>query len=90
MKVKNADIIDRIIDIDCHLCTNCGRCYNVCDKKAISRVTNYSCARCVKYCTTMDVPCKPERFVCDPDICDLCGKCIEVCPVSAIRIVEIK
>jgi len=89
MKESEAMVMKKVIEIDCHLCTNCGRCYNICDKKAISRVSNYSCDKCVKYCTTMDVPCKPTRFVCNEELCDLCGKCIEVCPTGAIRIIEI-
>jgi ferredoxin len=88
MKEGETLIGKKEVHIDCHLCTNCGLCYNVCKNRAISRMTNYSCARCVKYCTSMDVPCRPTRFVCDPDLCDLCGECVSVCVTGAIRIVD--
>jgi len=87
--VEQITVKKKAVRIDCYLCTNCGMCYNVCKKHAISRVSNYSCDKCIKYCTSMDVPCKPVRFCIDDAICDLCGDCISACMVNAIRVVDI-
>lgn len=72
-------------EMDCLKCSNCGKCYAVCKLGAISRVSNYDCSRCVKYCTAMDVPCKPTRFMFDFQLCNRCGDCVLICPEGAIH-----
>jgi hypothetical protein len=56
----------------------------VCPKNAILESSNNCCAKCIKYCMTMEVPCSPEYIVFDYDTCDSCGHCITSCQHKAL------
>ncbi len=47
---------------------------------------NFCCAKCVKYCSTMEVPCEPARIAICAERCDGCGQCVPCCPNEAIRL----
>jgi Pyruvate/2-oxoacid:ferredoxin oxidoreductase delta subunit len=70
--------------IDSLICKNCKKCIEVCPNNAIKAVWKNSCAKCVKYCLTMRVPCNPEKIIFDYEHCDNCGICIETCTENAI------
>jgi Pyruvate/2-oxoacid:ferredoxin oxidoreductase delta subunit len=70
--------------IEVSKCTNCDMCYIVCPKNAIRKVTSNACAKCIKYCISMEVPCNPESYVYDYKNCDSCGLCLMECPSKAI------
>jgi len=71
-------------------CRKCNACVDVCPPKAISVISNTTCAKCIKYCISMPVPCHPEYVIFDYDICDSCGKCIEACSHGAIYMIDYK
>jgi len=70
--------------IDISKCTLCDQCLNICPQKAIVKVSSSSCAKCIKYCITMKVPCNPEHYVFCYETCDACGLCASVCKQGAI------
>ena len=70
--------------IDFTKCRKCKKCINVCPTKAISVSFNNCCAKCIKYCLTMEVPCHPQDIIFKYERCDACGLCLEVCPENAI------
>jgi Pyruvate/2-oxoacid:ferredoxin oxidoreductase delta subunit len=74
--------------IDPDRCSNCRACIAHCPKRAIEEALNFCCAKCVKYCLGMDVPCKPAGVTICEDLCDGCGKCLSTCPHEAIRWLE--
>jgi hypothetical protein len=48
---------------------------------------NFCCAKCVKYCSTMEVPCEPARIAICAERCDGCGSVLpERCHPSGARI----
>jgi hypothetical protein len=49
----------RLPTIDPTLCTNYRACVEHCPKHAIEEPLNFCCAKCVKYCLSMEVPCRP-------------------------------
>ena len=65
-------------------CNSCYSCVEACPRKAILIPVNTTCAKCVKYCLTMEVPCSPELVVFSYDLCDGCGICVDACPHGAI------
>lgn len=69
-------------------CIRCLECVDVCPQSAIKAPSNNSCAKCVKYCITMEVPCTPSKVIFDYKLCDSCGKCVEVCKTGAIYFLE--
>ena len=79
---------NRIPLIDMTQCVKCYKCINTCPHNAIvlkkNNAGDYTCTKCVKYCLSMEVTCKPEDICIDYDICDSCGKCVEVCREGAI------
>ena len=81
-------MIRRRAVIDATRCTACGECIAACPKDAIREPSEFCCAKCVKYCLAMEVPCKPVGVYICPDLCDGCGLCIPVCPVGASSLVE--
>jgi Pyruvate/2-oxoacid:ferredoxin oxidoreductase delta subunit len=71
-----------IIDVD--RCTDCRECISVCSRNAIFEPLNICCAKCMKYCMTLEVECKREKPAIGIDRCDGCGLCIPACPAGAI------
>lgn len=70
--------------VDAAKCNSCYSCVEACPRNAILVPMNTTCAKCVKYCLTMEVPCSPEHVVFSYDLCDGCGICVEACPRDAI------
>jgi Pyruvate/2-oxoacid:ferredoxin oxidoreductase delta subunit len=66
------------------LCDGCGLCIESCPVGALVYPGDASCAKCVKYCSVMDVPCLPARVVLVDGRCDGCGVCESICPRHAI------
>ncbi len=71
-------------------CTRCGECIRVCPRGAIARSSDSGCARCVKYCSSMEVPCTSGMLVIEASRCDACGQCIGVCLSAAIHRVTVR
>ena len=78
------------------LCTQCGKCSEVCntgviteDARGVYRLNKKECAGCL-----MCVGFCPENVMvqCDdylePSKCTACGLCVKACPTGAIRLVE--
>ena len=71
-----------VVDVD--KCTRCNACIKVCPADAVSIVLNTVCAKCIKYCIVLPVPCHPEFITFDYDKCTSCGLCIQSCVQNAI------
>jgi len=69
------------------LCDGCGICIVQCPTRALIEPGNTGCAKCVKYCLTMEVPCLPARVVVIDALCDGCGVCASACPHHAISMI---
>jgi Na+-translocating ferredoxin:NAD+ oxidoreductase subunit B len=82
------EMLPRRALIDTAVCTACGECVRECPKGAIRQPSEFCCAKCVKYCLAMEVPCSPVGVSVCPDLCDGCGLCVPVCPVEAVSMVE--
>jgi len=70
--------------IDFEICVLCKKCIESCPLKAIIEPMNTSCAKCIKYCLSMAVPCKPDNLIFNYELCDECGQCVTECPENAI------
>lgn len=70
--------------VDSNKCTRCNACIKVCPVDAASIVLNSVCAKCIKYCIVLPVPCHPEYITFDYEKCTSCGKCIQSCQYAAI------
>lgn len=81
---KNTEKLIPIIDFS--KCVKCEMCIKACPHDVIKREDLNTCAKCIKYCITLDVPCKGNEYVFDYDRCDSCGKCIEACVHGAIKL----
>ena len=75
--------------LDTAKCTSCGMCVSSCPFHAIEEPMNFCCAKCVKYCSTMEVPCEPARIAICAERCDGCGLCIPCCPNQAIQLAQL-
>jgi len=71
--------------VDFAKCTHCDKCIIACKDKVITKANNDSCAKCVKYCISLTIPCKPDILHFDYKRCTACGDCIIVCPEHAIH-----
>lgn len=71
--------------IDATKCTGCEECVEVCPNDAIFKQANYDCLKCVKYCLSKDISCKPHHILFCYDNCDSCGLCIEACKSKALQ-----
>lgn len=80
----------KLPSVDPKKCRRCSKCIEICPTRAILESFNNCCARCVKYCITMDVPCSPEYLIFDYEKCDSCGLCVTSCPHGAIVMVKPK
>ncbi len=74
----------RVPVIDFTKCKRCKKCIDVCPNNAISMSFNNCCAKCIKYCLTMEVPCHPKEIIFKYEKCDSCGLCVKTCPEDAI------
>lgn len=75
---------NKIPVIDITKCTVCNKCINICKEKVIMKTDNQSCAKCIKYCIMMKVPCKPDNYSFNYLLCTACGDCVSICPEQAI------
>jgi ferredoxin len=76
--------LQKLPAVDAKKCNKCNTCIGACPEKAIGESSNNCCAKCIKYCMTMEVPCNPEYIVFDYEKCDSCGLCVASCPHEAI------
>lgn len=74
----------RIPVINSEKCVVCDLCVEICPVDAIVKDSVTICSRCIKYCISMEVPCKPVCYVIYGDICTSCGLCISECKNNAI------
>lgn len=74
----------RAVEVDLSKCDRCGACLRACPRGALVPAPNEACAKCIKYCLSMPVPCTPGTPVLCPTRCDGCGRCLAVCPSGAI------
>lgn len=72
--------------IDPTLCNDCRECVAACPQHAIQEASNYACAKCVKYCISMEVPCRPANLAICHQLCDGCGACVDACVQGAIQL----
>lgn len=70
--------------IDISKCTKCDKCLNICPHDVIIKASNTACAKCIKYCISIKVPCNPNNYVFCYDKCDSCGLCVSACKSEAI------
>jgi Fe-S-cluster-containing hydrogenase component 2 len=70
--------------IDAERCTDCRACIPACPRDAIFEPLQVCCAKCMKYCVSIETDCKREKPAIAIDRCDGCGLCLPVCPVGAI------
>ncbi len=70
--------------IDAAKCNRCNTCVDVCPRNAIHEPADTTCAKCIKYCFSMEVPCMPEHLAFAYDLCIRCGLCVAACPQKAI------
>lgn len=73
------------------MCTQCGKCIEVCPTDAISNDAGVIkidpekctyCLACVDECPFGAIFTHREFTV--PFICDVCGECVEICPTKAL------
>jgi len=75
--------------LDIEKCRKCRKCIEICPANAIFMSFNNCCAKCIKYCLSMDVPCHPGEIRFSYKFCNACGICIGSCPEKAIYWFEI-
>jgi Pyruvate/2-oxoacid:ferredoxin oxidoreductase delta subunit len=74
--------------IDIAKCVKCSKCIIICPAQAIVNERSMSCARCIKYCITMEVPCNTDNYIFDYQKCNSCGLCISECDQNAISMIN--
>ena len=84
MKKRKNNSAKKYPAIDFTKCIKCEKCIEVCPSRAIFMSPNYCCAKCVKYCLSMKVPCHPKEIIVSNERCTGCGICIDTCPEKAI------
>ncbi|MBI5549110.1 MAG: 4Fe-4S binding protein [Deltaproteobacteria bacterium] len=75
---------DRRPEIDSRKCTKCNECIRLCPQGAVIEPSNALCAKCIKFCLSMEVPCEVKRPAIVYQSCDGCGRCVTGCPQKAI------
>ena len=75
---------EKIPVLNSHLCTQCGECVSICPENAIVYSSSSQCAKCIKYCISLNVPCDPDYSIIIYEKCNSCGKCVEACKAGAI------
>ena len=83
-ETPSAPVAERSVVIAASRCTRCGACISACPRGAITDPSGNSCAKCVKYCSSMEVPCTPGSPCISRALCDGCGDCIVACKQGAI------
>lgn len=81
----NNNKFERLPVIDASKCIDCEKCVAVCPENAIYKIVDVACAKCIKYCISMEVPCNPAHYIFCYDLCDACGKCVISCPSEVIH-----
>ncbi len=84
----NKTSLKNIPVIDSSKCIRCDKCMIACPTGAIKNATNNTCAKCIKYCISMKVPCNPAHYVFSYKKCDACGLCVIACDVNAMYWVD--
>ena len=70
--------------VDAAKCFSCKACVEACPKDAIACPLDLYCAKCMKYCAYMEVPCGPPVAAICYERCDGCGACVAACPQHAM------
>lgn len=75
---------ERLPTVDPARCDGCGRCASACPTGAVRVPSADSCAKCVRYCLSLEVPCSRESLPFRYEACDGCGRCLEACHTGAL------
>ena len=84
MSRTEAPVAARLPVVDLARCDGCGQCADVCATGAVRAPNAGACAKCVKYCLSLEVPCSREAHPFSYERCDACGRCVQACPTGAI------
>jgi ferredoxin len=74
----------RLPVVDPSKCDGCDQCIKVCPHAAIYQPGEVTCSKCIKYCLTMEVPCRHDHVAFSYGACDSCGICVAACTRGAL------